>query len=402
MTNRRVALAGGTSKGVVLDLIRTEGPISRVQLAETTGLTQATMSTVVRQLLHEGLVVESGHGESTGGKRPIMLDVSPNSRYAVGIQLGREGATYVVIDLVGAVVGRTRTVGAGMLEPEQMVGRLADEVRRTVRGLGIDASSVVGIGIVAPGPLDLARGLILHSHHLLSWRDVPINSLLSEATRLPVILDNDATAAAIGDFWSGSVGAAAAHATVYMGTGIGAGIVINGTVFRGASSNAGELGQIVMSDADGHDTFLEDLANPGAVVRQAQRQGIDRELGLQGVDNEFEDFRRIALAAVRGNAQAEMLIDRSARYLAAGTLGLVNLFDLESVSLAGPAFAIAGGIYVKAVSEVLVADAYARAVHPVAVRLAADAADAAAVGGAALVLQAELSPRGAGTATTRT
>ena len=85
MVRQRVSLAGGTSRGLVLDLIRTLGPISRVELAETTGLTQATMSTVVRQLLGEGLVIETGRGESTGGKPPVMLDVNPDARFAVGV-----------------------------------------------------------------------------------------------------------------------------------------------------------------------------------------------------------------------------------------------------------------------------------------------------------------------------
>ncbi len=162
MARQRVSLASGTSKGVVLDLIRAQGPISRVALADATGLTQATMSTVVRQLLSEGLVVETGRGESTGGKPPVMLDVNPNSRFAVGVQLGRESITYVVINLSGAIVGRTRTPGIGTTEPNEMVTRLAAEIGRTLTGLGIETGSVLGVGVVAPGPLDLSRGVILH------------------------------------------------------------------------------------------------------------------------------------------------------------------------------------------------------------------------------------------------
>lgn len=392
MVKQRVSLAGGTSKGLVLDLIRTLGPISRVELAETTGLTQATMSTVVRQLLGEGLVVETGRGESTGGKPPVMLDVNPDARFAVGVQLGRESITYVVINLSGAIVGRTRTTGIGTSEPTDMVQRLAAEVDRTLEGLGIEKASVVGVGVVAPGPLDVGRGMILHSPHLGAWLDVPIRSMLSDAVGLPVILDNDATAAAIGDFWSGKLDHAVAHATVYMGTGIGAGVLIDGIVFRGASSNAGELGQVVVTGPDGARSYLEEVADPGAVVRRARETGDARRLGLLG-DDDFADFRAIAMAAARGDAGAGTLIEESAEHVADAMLTMANLFDLDSVSLAGPAFAVAGPAYVRAITQRLNTEFFAHTQHRVRVRLSTDVSDAAAVGGAALVLQTELAPR---------
>ncbi|QDZ15125.1 ROK family transcriptional regulator [Humibacter ginsenosidimutans] len=392
MASQRGALVGGTSRGLVLDLIRAQGPISRVSLAEATGLTQATMSTVVRQLLSDGLVVETGHGESTGGKRPVMLDVNPSSRFAVGVQIGRESITYVVADLVGAIVGRTRTPGMDGDEPGGMIERLAQEIRNTLDGLGVDKASVVGVGIAAPGPLDLARGAILHSPHLSAWADAPIRSMLSTAVGLPVVLDNDATAAAIGDFWGGKLDGAVAHASVYMGSGIGAGVLIDGIVFRGASSNAAELGQIVVTDANGAETVLEEVAGPSAIARSAREGGEAERLGLSGNDD-FDDFRLIAKASVRGDRGAGALIDRSAAHLASGVLTMANLFDLDSVSLAGPAFAVAGPAYVRAISARLESDFFGRAQHQVAVRLSADVSDAAAVGGAALVLQSELAPR---------
>lgn len=392
MARQRVSLAGGTSRGLVLDLIRALGPISRVELAETTGLTQATMSTVVRQLLVEGLVIETGRGESTGGKPPVMLDVNPDARFAVGVQLGRESITYVVINLSGAIVGRTRTGGIGSAEPTEMVKRLAAEVDRTLEGLGIGKASVVGVGVVAPGPLDVGNGMILRSPHLTAWLNVPIRSMLSDAVGLPVILDNDATAAAIGDFWSGKLDDAIAHATVYMGTGIGAGVLIDGIVFRGSSSNAGELGQVVVASADGKLTYLEEIADPGAVVGLARASGEARRLGLPD-DDDFAGFRTIATAAARGDTGASRLIEDSAEHLASGVLTLANLFDLDSVSLAGPAFAVAGPIYVRAISRRLERDFFMRTQHGVRVRLSTDVSDAAAVGGAALVLQTELAPR---------
>jgi predicted NBD/HSP70 family sugar kinase len=395
MAGLRLSLSNGAnSRGLVLDLIRTHGPISRTDLAEATGLTQATMSTLVRQLIGEGLVHETGRRESKGGRPLVLLDINPVSRFAVGVQVGAESITYVTIDLGGAIVGRVRTEGVGSSEPPKMVARLAKQIDSMLAHLGVDAQRVVGIGMAAPGPLDLTAGAILGPPHLEQWKNVPIRSLLADATALPVIVDNDATAAAIGDFWSGVLGTVHAHATIYMGLGIGAGVVINGTVFRGASSNAGEIGQVpIATAADGSPLTIEELADPWAVVSAARRSPADAaRLKLAGTDT-FTAFRMITRAALHGDAFATEVLEKSAEHLATGATVLANLFDLDSITLAGPAFALAGSLYVRIVEQRVNAKFFARAKHEVRVRLSTHVSDAAAVGAAALALQSELAPR---------
>lgn len=391
MTRRRFSLANGTSKGLVLDLIRAQGPISRVELAAATGMTQATMTTLVRQLISEGLVGEAGQGASTGGKPPTMLDVIADSRFAIGVQLGVESTTYVVIDLMGAIVGRIRARGVGTSPPATMVAAVARQIEQMLTTLDIAKGDVVGVGVVAPGPLDLVQGTIFVPPHLREWHDVPIRDMIAEATGLPVLLDNDATAAAVGDFWTGNLDDATAHATVFMGAGIGAGILIDGTVLRGASSNAGELGHIPII-IEGRETMLKDVAAPAAIARHARETGLAERLGPHGPD-EFDVFRKVASAAVRGDVAAHALIETSAGHLATAATIMANLFDLDSISLAGPAFVVAGSIYVQAMSRRLESQFFPRPHHSVTVRLSTEVTDAAAVGGAALVLQAQLAPR---------
>jgi predicted NBD/HSP70 family sugar kinase len=399
MVKSRVRLSSATSKGLVLDLIRERGPISRVELAAVTGLTAATMSTVVRQLLDEDLVLESGRAASTGGRPMVLLDLNPDSRFAIGIQIGSESSTYLVVNLGGGVVVRTRDRGGDGGSAESLMAQISRQVHTMLDAAGIELGSVVGAGVVVPGPIDLASGATLGSPRLGTWRDIRLRELVGDALGVPVILDNDATAAAVGDFWGGEAVGASAHATIYMGSGIGAGILIDGTVFRGASSNTGEIGQIVLDrDGEGRPLTLEDLASPEAVVRNALRSPDDaRRLGLNPADT-LSAFRAIATAASRGDAFANALLESSAAYLAESALNAANLFDLDSISLAGPAFAVAGPIYVKAVRNRVAERFFARANHPVAVRLAANVTDAAAIGAATLVLQSELAPRSMGLA----
>ncbi len=395
-------MAVATSRGLVFDLIRSRGPISRVVLASSTGLTQATMSYVVRELIEDGLVIETGHGESTGGKRPTLLDIDPSARFAVGVQLGADEITYVVTNLGGAIIGRTRTHGPAD-DPERVVTQIADRIAELLDNIGVGRDRVVGLGIVAPGPLDLASGTIFAPPTMTAWQQFPLRSRLAQATGLPVLLDNDATAAAVAEFWGGSLADSKAHMTVYMGAGIGAGIVLGGTVFRGASGNTGELGQALHRSGSGSGSgsedewvTVEDVAAPAAVAARARtaiESGALAGIELTADANPYRDFALVALAATRGNAAALALIAESAEALAGAVVSAANILDLDSVVLAGPSFATAGSLYVRVLKRKLDARFFAGQLHDVQVRLSGQVAEAAAVGGAALVLQNTLSPR---------
>ena len=160
-----------------------------------------------------------------------------------------------------------------------------------------------------------------------------------------MLLDNDATAAAIGEYWSGGIATGSAFAALYMGTGIGAGIIVDGTVYRGSSSNAGEIGHICV-DLDGPICWcgsigcVEVLAGPAAVVAAAEDAGLE----LPG-RNVAENFGSLARAASRGEAVPLQLLERSSRYLGVAAQTLANVLDLELVILTGPAFALAGSLY---------------------------------------------------------
>ncbi|MFF1572534.1 ROK family protein [Leifsonia sp. NPDC058292] len=403
MVNPKPDLGGATSRGVVLDLIRSRGPISRVQLATSTGFTQATISNVVRQLTEDNLVIESGEREYTGGKPRVMLTINPRARYAVGIQLGADSTTYVVIDVSGAVVGRVRARGVRDDEPDEVVPMLAARATGLLGTLDIPMGLVVGVGVAAPGPLDLDAGSIVGAPTMSGWLGFPIRAAVGEAMGLPAVLDNDATSAGVGEFWGGGIAESVAHCTVYMGAGIGAGIVIGGSVYRGATSNTGEIGQLRASVAPGSEPrTVEEVAGPRAVAqaaRDALAAGRASSIEFDDADDPFAVFSAVAVAASHGDALARQLIGDSAQCLADAVLALADILDLDSIALAGPSFAVAGPIYLQAIQDRLEHEFSARARHSVRVALSHHVVDAAAVGVATLVLQRELAPRSFGPST---
>lgn len=400
MTRAGANLTLTTSRALVLDFVRSAGPISRVELATLTGLTPATMTNVMRQLLADGLVIEVGRDLSTGGKPRVLLDINPTARFAVGIQLGADSLTYVLTNLGGAIVGRLRTRGAEDSSPAEVVTRMGLSANQLIDDLGIDGNAVIGVGLAAPGSMDLDRGVLLSPPTLPLWSEYPLRDALEKATGRPVLLDNDGTTSAVGEFWGGDVPDASTMCAVYMGAGIGAGILLGGTVFRGASSNVGELGQMWMvapRSGAAPDT-LERVAGPAGVaaaVRRALDAGAESSLTLAGTDP-IADFTQISTAALLGDPVAMTAITHSAQDVAEAVLIAANLFDLDCVVLVGPSVAIAGSIYAEILQKRLNEGFLAKSRHGVEVRLSTHATDAAAVGAAALVLQHQLAPRSFG------
>jgi predicted NBD/HSP70 family sugar kinase len=394
-----------TTRGTVLDLIRAARTISRVDLAAATGLTPPTISEVVRDLMADGLVVEAGRGASTGGKPPTLLRLHPPARYSVGVLLERNTCVIVVVDLAGRQVARTSFHGTAQTPPEQALPFLAAQVDGLLETAAVDRDRVVGVGLVSYGPQDRRAGVLLTPQPTDAWGDYPVAPRLAELLGMPVLLDNDAAAAAIGEYWMGSVDPRSTYGCIYMATGIGGGVVVAGEVYRGSSSNTVEIGHISV-DVHGEDCpcgnrgCLENYAGPSAVFRQALAvPELADQLGLDPAGTNFlTAFALIAGAADAGNPAARHLIEQSARYMGYAAVTIASLFDLDLIVLAGPSFAVAGPTYRTVIQREVDRRTFARRAHPVRVVPSVNGSDAAAIGGAALVLQSELTVGRAGSA----
>jgi predicted NBD/HSP70 family sugar kinase len=386
------------TRSAILDLIRSSGSVSRIELATMSGLTAASITRVVKSLIEAGLVIETGFGDSTGGKRPTLLELNATARYAVGISLDDDRVTHVVTDLGGTLVGRLASGGVGQTPPAEVLARVAGELERLLQQLEIDRSDVVGVGVAGAG-LDISSGAQRASLVAEEWETHAVQESLERATGFAVVRDNDAACAALGRFWVGRIPATQDLATFYMATGFGCGIVLGGSLYRGASSNVGEIGHMVV-DYDGPPCWcgsrgcLEVLAAPRRVVQRAvATEGLASSLGLRGTEADVRhDFAVVAREAVRGDARCLPLIEESASYIARALLSVVNLLDLDRIYLAGPGFADAGPVYLRIIRAELDRLARTHAIHGVAVEMSDPTLDAAARGAAALALQHVLTP----------
>jgi predicted NBD/HSP70 family sugar kinase len=411
VARRESAAAGPGSRALIVDLIRSSGPISRVELVESTGLTQPTISTIVRRLIDDGVVRETGDTVATRGKPRSMLIINSRAAYGVGIHLGADTLTCVVTDTRGGTVGRQLVAFPSGEEPEGVVARLATLYLDIVHGLGLPPQSVAGMAVVGPGPVDVARGRFRalsqpaaenRSGTSLSGlrhpADLDLAHGLTRRLGVPVLVDSDAGAAAVGEFWGRQVSRDRTFGCLYMNSGIGSGVVLDGALHRGASSNAGRIGHIgAVRDGEpcqcGNRGCVEQYAAPHALVARVRATpGLADRLRIRPGDTDARAFNLLTRAAIYGDEQARALVDESAALLAESAVVLANLWDLDTLVLAGPGFAVAGSIYVSEIRRRVAGQAFAREVHGIDVDLSSNPRDSAAIGGAALVLQGSFAP----------
>lgn len=391
---------GQYNRAVVLDRIQLADGVSRVEIAETTGLTPQTVSVIVRRLIGEGIVQETGTRMSNGGKPRTLLHINPDAGRALGVHFDPVRLTCVVVDLLGRPLVMRQRPTPARADPGPITAAMAELVDDVLTTAGVRRDEVLGLGLAAPGPIDLSRGQLVTPPQLVNWNRVPLQEMLAEATGLPVTLDNDATAAAVGERWAGAGRGVANFAYFFLGTGVGGGLILNHQVHRGGSMNAAEFGHTtVLPDGPscycGNTGCLESLINPTALVAEVRRRLAAGEAApgspLHGQDAVDHDL--LCRAAAMGDPVAESVVDTAAERLASVVVNVVNIVDVDLVVLGGHGIRHVEYPFQRAVERALATRPLARHVRTVKVRVSPLGSDAAVVGGAALVLHATYSPR---------
>jgi predicted NBD/HSP70 family sugar kinase len=386
---------GSYNRAVVLDAIQLSDGTSRVEIAERAGLTRQTVSGIVRRLIAEGLVREDGATSSTGGKPRTILRINADAGYAVGIHFDPSRLTYVVADLAGRPVTRVRRSVSADAEPAEVIREMAKTVRALLAKARVPHEKVLGIGLGVPGPIDQKRGMVVSPPQLSRWGEVPIKPMLEEATGLAVTVDNDATAAAIGERWAGIARTVANFAYLYLGTGIGGGLFLGHQVFRGSTANAAEFGHVSVAPLGphcycGNRGCTETLCNPAAIVAAA-KAGLAAG-GRSALDPATLDHTDVCKAALAGDPVATAVIDTVAGYLGDLMVSVVNLLDIDLIVLGGHGTYGVGELYRDAIRRALENRPIARRLNSTTVELSSIGTDAASIGAASLVFHAEFSP----------
>lgn len=227
------------NEALVLGIVHDFGPISRSEIGETSGLSLATISSITGALIEQGVVYEDSSGESTGGRRPILLAINRAAGLVIGAKLTRNEVIVALTDLGADIVEqRSRPIGDDS-SPEAVIdilGALIDELRSHHPD-----RRILGFGLGMAGIIDREQGICRYSP-FLHWRDVPVKALLEARVRMPVIVENDVNALTVAERWFGAGSGSTNFLVVTIGAGVGMGMILNGELYRGGHDGAGEFG----------------------------------------------------------------------------------------------------------------------------------------------------------------
>lgn len=265
---------------IVHETIRLYAPISRADVARRTGLTAQTISNLVRQLVDVGLVIETRRAMGGRGAPPVQLEVNPDAAFAVGLDLDTDHFTAVLVDLSGAVRARTHRE-VRLSSPVEALDLCVESVQALADELDLSLDRVWGVGVGIPGPMRPGPdGTYLVSPIAFpDWRDVPLAEQIHERLGLPVFIENNATAAALGEHWYGAGRHLSTFFYLYLGSGLGGGLVVQGAPFEGHTGNAGEIGYLSPRHSRAVDapTHVGELFSLDRLYKRLRHAGVEAE-----------------------------------------------------------------------------------------------------------------------------
>jgi predicted NBD/HSP70 family sugar kinase len=265
--------AGDHNQRVTLHAIRVNGPITRAELAVITGLTAPAIANITKRLLTDGLIQDAGRRRGGRGQPATKLVINPDSWFSIGLNVDRDHITMVVLDFEGRVRAReSREVNFAL--PKDVEQFFRKGVGKLLTKVGIGRERLVGVGVALPDDISKAVTLPQQPASYGVWATTDVAALLHEVLQVPVFVENDAAAAAMGEM---QFGLGKKHQTFFyilITAALGGSLVIDGNHFRGASGRSGELGMLRGRDATGHERQLQNIVSLSALYGRLAAQGI--------------------------------------------------------------------------------------------------------------------------------
>jgi N-acetylglucosamine repressor len=382
------------NRSLILNIIREKGPISRAEIAKITKLTPPTVSNLVKELLESKLVIESDLGESQGGRKPTMLVINAKEFYIIGIDVGIETLKGVIADLNANIVTKKAVPISRPITNEGFIDLMKTCIRQLLDEGNIEYDKYLGIGIGMHGVVDVNTGTSLFAPNL-QLRHIPLKVELEKEFNMLVKVENDARAMALGESWFGNGNGADDIVCVNVGSGIGAGVIINGKLFHGEHFISGEVGHMTI-DIDGPKCScgnygcLQTFASGPAIAERAKREIL---LGKESLiaemvngDLDLIDGKIVYDAALKGDALSIEILSEAGRYLGIGLTNIIHMLNPKKIIIGG-GVANANGFVLESVKETIQKRCLTQSAKQTEILLSKLGADATAIGAVTLILQ---------------
>lgn len=377
----------------ILYALKAHEPAARAQLAELTALNKSTVSSLIDELQTGGMIQEVGTAESGGGRPRRLLELNRSNGVVVGVEFGTRFVSAVLTNLGGKIVARTRAE----IDPENIEQAMQTAVSQIKSLLSAYTSSaVLGIGVALAGIIDQENGRLIYSPNT-KWRQVPVRQLLTDAFALPVYIENNANAAALGEYFFGAAQLVENFIFVSIGQGIGSGLFLNGQLIRGVSGLSGEIGQshvlhgeqwLATKDEQGRQRW-DVFANKDALIRlvkQATQSESETAVNSPLSQQDEISLQAIAAAAKASDPLALNCLKHVGERIGLGLANLTHLLDPALILIGGELVVVAPYLMPHINRVVQASDSIERP-FPTEINISTFGTDAIVVGASTLVIK---------------
>jgi N-acetylglucosamine repressor len=328
----------------VLRLVRERGPISRVELQRRTKLSWGTITSAIKELLAREVIEELGAVATGVGRRPVKLDLNTRRNFVLGLDMGTQAVRSVLVDIKGRILDQQQFPLDPSAPRAALLGGLLGAARRILDANRPAEAGLAGIGIAAPGAVDYLRGIGRFAPHHPNWHEVPLKARFEKQFGVPCFVDHVSNCFALSEKLFGLGRELDSFICVLLGSGVSAGIVIHGQVYRGAENFSGEFGHTTIDPngppcACGSRGCLEVYASGLALARigaeEARRAAGRRLLARAGGEAGRVTGELLFEAARQGDRQARAVFRQMGKLLGVGVGNLINLFNPERIILCG-------------------------------------------------------------------
>jgi len=374
----------------LLTLLYFNEPITRLDLSQLSGLSPATVTNVTTELLRDEVIVEAGAEESQGGRPRVALAINLQRGYFIGVEVGETHIHVELFDIRLKSISHTRQeVSESENQPAQIVNHLVDTIEQLLAQTRIAQDRIIGVGIGIPGIVDRVSGVSIVAPNW-GWEQIPLLDLLTPRIQMPILLENGAKAMGLAEMWFGAGKGLENLAVLLVGTGVGAGIIVQGELYHGSTNSAGEWGH----------TCIEVHGRP---CRCGSRGCIEAYVGSRSIISRLHEadpfhpalrqgshqaiISALCDAAEHGDPAARQLLSSTAEYLGAGIANLINLVNPELIVLGGWSGRLMGKHILPELRQTISAYALKTPLDAVTLGLSQLDWNGVSVGAASLVLQ---------------
>jgi predicted NBD/HSP70 family sugar kinase len=362
----------------ILENIRVDGSISRSQVAEKTSTSPFLASKICDKLLATGFIIEAGQGDSTGGRRPALLSLSPNLGRLMGVNLGAVNVRIAMTDFNGNLIDYVKDRSHADQGPDVAIHHLVELIDQMLEKSGLSYSSLDAIGIGVSGVIERNTGVTLFWPKLPLWVNVPVKKMLEDRYKTLVKLEDASRTQAFAEYRLGGANSAEHFIYIAVGAGIGAALFLNGKLYQGAGGFAGEFGHITVSETGplcscGNRGCLETMVSASALIRKVQHglsAGLSNTLmQIAKGNSQNVSVEMLAEAARKGDRFSLRLLSEAGENLGRAIVGLINLLNPGLVVIGAGVASAVGDLILPEIQRAVRDRAIIQAVDQVQIRM---------------------------------